>query len=159
MYTTLLLGLSRGPSILGVYGKGGVYGLCRVQKSFPANKCTQTTKAQPSAAPHRGASRPCGVVLCADVAGIYFCTRQSTYTPSLPYTPRMNSPLEGPQNNLVYTKGSLTTGPYLPCIGAHEIRHQAVASEFCMSYVVPTTRQRKRISNTNNPTMRPIRPT
>ena len=29
----------------------------------------QTTKAQPSAAPHRGASRPCGVVVCAFFAG------------------------------------------------------------------------------------------
>ena len=59
---------------------------------------------QQNAAPHRGASRPCGVVLCAFFAGNEFCIRQNPYTPPLPYTPRIEGPLDRPKSSLVYIK-------------------------------------------------------
>ena len=68
----LLLGPFQGLLVLGAYGKLGVYVLCRVQTSFPTTEAHKPPKAQPSAAPHWGASRPCGLVLCAFVAGKEF---------------------------------------------------------------------------------------
>ena len=69
IYIWLLLGPSRGLLILGVYGKLGVYVLCRLQKYLSATNAH--TKQH-----HRGAKRPCGsrrlrccCFVCAFVAG------------------------------------------------------------------------------------------
>ena len=39
-----------------------------------------------------------------NIAGNDFCTRQSPYTPPLPYTPRIDGPLDRPKSSLVYIK-------------------------------------------------------